>query len=290
MLYFAYGSNLCESDLERYCVERGLQPIRLERAGAAFLPDRRLAFTHRSTSRKGGVLDVLPARGEAVPGVLFRVLSDASIATLDRKEGEGHVYVRFETAALRDDGTEERAFAYEVSAMYREPFVRPATSYLEVVRRGYEAHGLDASDLEAAASGRPTAGPVLGLFVYGTLRRGEERHPALQRHAAVGGEAATTDGTLLDLGPYPGFVVDGPTSAVTGEHYTASDPDALFAELDAIEMFRGFGVSGSVYRRAIVRVRTAERAPRLAWTYVYTGPRNGSRVIASGDWRDVHRP
>ena len=47
MFYFGYGSNLCESDLARYCHDRGLPPIRLERVGPAFLPDRRLAFTHR---------------------------------------------------------------------------------------------------------------------------------------------------------------------------------------------------------------------------------------------------
>jgi gamma-glutamylcyclotransferase (GGCT)/AIG2-like uncharacterized protein YtfP len=128
-------------------------------------------------------------------------------------------------------------------------------------------------------------GPIAGLFVYGTLRRGEERHPALARHGATGGETAATAGTLLDLGPYPGLVVDDRKTSVAGELYAARDPDALFAELDAIEMFRGYGVPGSLYRRAIVRVWVASLESRLAWTYVYGGPRQGSRVIASGDWR-----
>jgi len=290
MLYFGYGSNLCEHDLARYCRERGLHPIHLEPVGPAFLPDRRLAFTHRSTSRRGGVLDVPPARGHAVAGVLFRLPSDAAIATLDRKESEGHVYLRFETVALTEDGAEEPAFAYEVAPARREPFVAPAPSYLDVVRRGYEDHGLATLPLEIAAAGRSPAGPIAGVFVYGTLLRGEERHPALLRHAATGGEAAATDGTLLDLGPYPGLIVDGPKGSVAGELYSAPDPDALFAELDAIETFRGFCAPGSLYRRAIVRVRSVESGSMLAWTYVYAGPRNGSRVIASGDWRDRRQP
>ncbi len=290
MLYFGYGSNLCEPDLARYCRERGLQPIRLERVGPAFLPDRRLAFTHRSASRGGGVLDVPPARGAAVAGVLFRVSSYASIATLDRKEGEGHVYSRFESVVLTENGAEQPAVAYEVTPPCREPFVAPAPSYLDIVRRGYEEHGLDLAPLEAAAAGRSPADPVEGLFVYGTLRRGEERHPAMLRHGATGGEAATAAGSLLDLGPYPGLIVDGPSTSVTGEFYSAADPDALFAELDAIETFRGFGVPGSLYRRAIVRLRCARVGSTLAWTYVYTGPRNGSRVIESGDWLDSRRP
>jgi len=290
MLYFGYGSNLREPDLARYCRERGVHPIHLERVGPAFLPDRRLAFTHRSTSRGGGVLDVPPARGHAVAGVLFRLPSDAAIATLDRKESEGHVYLRFETVALTEDGAEEPAFAYEVAPARREPFVAPAPSYLDVVRRGYEDHGLATLPLEIAAAGRSPAGPIAGVFVYGTLRRGEERHPALLRHAATGGEAAATDGTLLDLGPYPGLIVDGPRGSVAGEVYRAPDPDALFAELDAIETFRGFRAPGSLYRRAIVRVRQANLGSTLAWTYVYAGSREGSRVIASGDWRARRQP
>ena len=285
MLYFGYGSNLCALDLSLWCRERGLDPIRLARVGPAFLPDRRLAFTHRSTTRGGGVLDVPQARGRAVSGVLFRAPSDEAIATLDRKEGEGHAYRRIETVALTEDGAFEPAFTYEVDPARREPFVAPAPSYLDVVRRGHDEHGLATEPVEAAARGASHAGPVGWLFVYGTLRRGEERHPALGRHGASGGETAITVGALLDLGPYPGLIVDGPKSSVAGELYAAAAPEALFADLDAVETFLGFGVPGSLYRRAIVRVRRANLGSTLAWTYVYAGPRNGFPVIGSGDWR-----
>jgi len=290
MLYFGYGSNLCAADLSQWCRERGLDAIRLARVGPAFLPDRRLAFTHRSTTRGGGVLDIPRARGSAVLGVLFRVPSEQAVATLDRKEGEGHAYRRIETVALTEDGAEQPAFTFEVAPLRRGPFVAPAPSYLDVVRRGYDEHGLATEPLGASARGASPAGLVEWLFVYGTLRRGEERHPALARHRARGGETASTAGTLLDLGPYPGLIVDGPKASVVGELYAAPDPDALFAELDAIETFRGFGVPGSLYRRAIVRVRCADRGSTLAWTYVYVGSREGSRVISSGDWCDPHRP
>jgi gamma-glutamylcyclotransferase (GGCT)/AIG2-like uncharacterized protein YtfP len=290
MLYFGYGSNLDSADLARFCRERGGDPILLERKGQAFLPDRRLAFTHRSSTRAGGVLDVPPARGCAVSGVLFRVLSDESIAALDRKESEGHVYRRFETVALTDAGAEAAVFTYEVPPSHRERFVPPASAYLDVVRRGYESHGIATEPLEAAAAGQSQAGPILGLFVYGTLRRGEERHPVLMRHDVRGGDRATTTGTLLDLGPYPGLVVDDPRGSVAGEVYVADDPDRLLAELDGIEDFRGFGSPGSLYRRALVRVRHAETASTLVWTYVYAGSRSGSRLIPSGDWFDREDP
>jgi gamma-glutamylcyclotransferase (GGCT)/AIG2-like uncharacterized protein YtfP len=290
MLYFGYGSNLCRSDLARWCLQLGLDPIELERVALAFLPDRRLAFTHRSTTRGGGVLDIPEARGSAVAGALFRVPADEAIATLDLKEGEGHTYRRIETVALTEDGAEAPAFTYEVDPSSREPFVRPSPAYLDVVRRGYDEHGLASEPLDAAARGTSHPGPIAGLFVYGTLRRGEERHPVLARHDAAGGEAATTIGTLLDLGPYPGLIVDGAKDSVAGELYHVSDLDALFAGLDAIETFRGFGAPGSLYRRAIVRVRLANSGSALAWTYIYAGSRNGCRVIASGDWRERRRP
>jgi gamma-glutamylcyclotransferase (GGCT)/AIG2-like uncharacterized protein YtfP len=292
VLYFGYGSNLCALDLSRWSVERGLDPVRLQRVAPAFLPDRRLAFTHRSTTRDGGVLDIPEARGSAVAGVLFRAPGGEAIATLDRKEGEGHTYRRFEAVALTENGAEERVFSYEVDPASREPFVAPPPGYLDVVRRGYDEHGLAREPLEAAARGASHPGPIAGFFVYGTLRRGEERHAVLARHAVTGGDAATTIGALLDLGPYPGLVVDGARGTVAGELYHTADPDALYKELDAIEMFRGFGVAGSEYRRAIVRVRRASSGAgsALAWTYIYAGSRDACGVIASGDWRERRQP
>ena len=284
-LYFGFGSNLCPADLASWCRARALDPIDLTPVGRAFLPDRRLAFTHRSTVRGGGVLDVPELRGCAVSGVLLRLPSDQAMSTLDLKEGEGHAYDRFESVALTDDGGETPIFAYAVVPERREPFVAPTRPYLELVRRAYGAHGLPVEPLDAIARSEPYRSPVTGLFVYGTLLRGEERHPVLVRHHAAGGEGASTFGTLLDLGPYPGLVLDGRAGSVVGELYQPPNPAALFAELDEIEGFRGFGAAGSVYRRAIVRVHRDGFGSTPAWTYVYSGARTGSREIASGDWR-----
>jgi gamma-glutamylcyclotransferase (GGCT)/AIG2-like uncharacterized protein YtfP len=290
MLYFGYGSNLCSEDLDRWCRTRGLAGIGLTRVAPAFLPDRRLAFTHRSTTRGGGVLDVPPARGCAVSGVLFRVDGNETFALLDRKEGDGHAYRRIVAVTLTEDGGQRTAVTYEVEPRGRGHFVAPSPSYFDVVRRGHEEHGLFLEPLVAAARDEEHRGPVAQVFVYGTLRRGEERHAALARHRTTGGGVAFAPGTLLDLGPYPGLVPGGPGAAVVGELYAPPDPGALFTELDTVETFRGFGVPGSLYRRAILSVRRADGEPALAWTYVYAGSRSGSRVIASGDWRRRQEP
>jgi gamma-glutamylcyclotransferase (GGCT)/AIG2-like uncharacterized protein YtfP len=290
VLYFAYGSNLCGVDLARWCRESSLPPVRLDRVAPGFLPDRRLAFTHQSTTRGGGVLDVPEAKGAAAPGVLFRIPEEDSIRALDLKESRGHAYRRIETVALTDNGGEQPVFTYEVEPGRRIPFVAPSAGYVDVVRRGYREHELPIDVLDAAARGESHRGPIRQLFVYGTLLPGEERHPVLGRHGASTGEAASVQGTLLDLGAYPGLIVEGATTRVRGEVYDVPDSERFFVELDGIEMFNGFGVSGSTYRRALVRADRPGRASTLAWTYLYGGRRAGIRVIDSGDWRGRLRP
>ncbi|HZN55795.1 MAG TPA: gamma-glutamylcyclotransferase [Candidatus Polarisedimenticolaceae bacterium] len=276
MLYFAYGSNLDAGDLARFGI--ALAPI-----ARAYLPDRRLAFTHDSSSRGGGVLDAVEATGCAVEGVLFR-LEDRAARLLDDKESRGHRYRRVASVALTDDGAEHAAFFYEVAPAHREAFVPPAGAYLDVVRRGAHAHGLDGAPLEAAAAGDAHAGPVRHLFVYGTLMAGEERSHHLAALGMTDCVPARIAGSLLDLGAYPGLRVDGAGGTVEGELYSIPDPRRLFEVLDPIETFRGFGAAGSLYRRAIVLARLGGgSAP--AWSYVYAGPHDRGKIIPSGSWR-----
>jgi gamma-glutamylcyclotransferase (GGCT)/AIG2-like uncharacterized protein YtfP len=284
MRYFAYGSNLNSDDLGRWCRERALPEIELGAGRGAFLPDRRLAFTHRSRTRGGGVLDIVPSVGSAVAGIEFNLTHDA-VAVLDRKEAEGHVYRRIEATALRVDGTEHRAFTYEVEPPEREPFIVPPPSYLDVIRRGYEGFGLDRAPLEAAARELSHPGPVSRLFVYGSLMRGEERHPALQRHRPRLVASGRVPGTLHDLGAYPGLSPESSGVAVAGELYEAPELAALLMDTDRIEGFPGFGVPGVQYRRAIVQVTSGAGHLWLAWTYVFAGETADSPVVASGDWR-----
>ena len=102
--YFGYGSNLDREDFEAWCREKKIEPRGLLKpVGPAFLPDRELAFTIESPSRKCGVLDIRPQRGALVEGVLFE-LGDEGLKALDRKEGVGPdgqpgLYRRIETVA-----------------------------------------------------------------------------------------------------------------------------------------------------------------------------------------------
>jgi len=283
MHYFAYGSNLNRADLVRWSSERGVHLLSLVPVGPAFLPDRALAFTHRSTTRHGGVLDVPPARGRCVAGVIFE-LDDRERAALDRKEGDGHAYRRVEAVAITPGGGESRVTVYEVDPAHRRRFIAPHPDYLDVVRGGYRAFELDAAPLEAAARNEPHPGAIHRLFVYGTLRQGECRHPILVRHGADPLGEGRVDGTLFDLGAYPALRVTPRAQSVIGELYEVEDIGALIAELDVVEGFGGFDRPGSPYRRAVVSARNA-RESMLAWTYLFAGNADGVPVIPGGDWR-----
>jgi len=120
------------------------------------------------------------------------------------------------------------------------------------------------------------------LFVYGTLMRrfGHPMHAALARAAEFVGEASV-QGRLHDLGRYPGLVLSGqPGDTVFGELYRLNDA----AVLGVLDDYEGCGPGDPEphdYARRRVSVG-ADGGTTEAWVYVYVGPVDGLRRIASG--------
>jgi gamma-glutamylcyclotransferase (GGCT)/AIG2-like uncharacterized protein YtfP len=241
--------------------------VRLSPLGRAFLPDRALLFADRH------VLEVVERLGHVVEGVLVAAGSDPA-------SGHPEVCQHLDTDALRSDGT---------ALPVRTDVARAPAVDLDALRGAYVAHELDPRPLDDAAAGRPPRSLVSCVFVYGTLLRGEIRHAAILRGAPESVFPATCPGRLIDLGDYPGMLVDSDDarSTVHGELVRFRDATlaAAVARLDAIEGFGGFGADGSLYLRRVVRVALAGGAVHLAWTYVYAGDLRAGRPIPSGDWR-----
>ena len=103
MLYFGYGSNLCERDWGEWCSRQGEEASGLRFVRRAWLPEHELAFTFNSTGRGGGVLDVVERFGQAAPGALFEI-DEPCRSALDKKEGAPSVYAPKEIIALDDEG------------------------------------------------------------------------------------------------------------------------------------------------------------------------------------------
>jgi hypothetical protein len=98
-----------------------------------------------------------------------------------------------------------------------------------------------------------------------------------------------TAGTLVDLGAYPGLIVDGPGGSVLGELYSAADQDALYAELDEIEcstVVPSYACgTGSYARRSPGRTSTPVRTTVHASSRRATGSIPASLDMGPIKWR-----
>jgi len=153
MLYFAYGSNLNLSDLNRWCRERMERGDFLEFHSTGVLRDFTARFTLFSDVRSGGVLDVVPKQGAEVPGALFRVVRADGWRLLDLKEGVPNHYERSEVGVSIQSGETIQAITYTVAAHRRQAHVIPNQHYVDVVCEGLGHWELDESHILKAAEG-----------------------------------------------------------------------------------------------------------------------------------------
>ncbi len=120
------------------------------------------------------------------------------------------------------------------------------------------------------------------IFVYGSLRRGGPGAMSIRFSSAQFIADAKVNGSLYDLGEYPGLLLDESKSQVNGEVYEVNDE--LLAELDDFE-------ASSHYCRKQVNVFLGDHS-RVCWIYV---PEGGSEfysdrtLITSGDWTEYAR-
>ncbi len=126
------------------------------------------------------------------------------------------------------------------------------------------------------------------VLLYGTLCAGEPAHARFRL-----GESLTlagrrvVPGTLYDLGPYPGLVLDGGSGHA--ELYRIDDASAL-ARLDRYEGYDPRNPAASLFVRTRLHVarHAHSSAGRLAaWVYVYNGSVAGCPAI-QGSWA-AHR-
>ncbi|MFD1773430.1 gamma-glutamylcyclotransferase family protein [Paenibacillus rhizophilus] len=117
------------------------------------------------------------------------------------------------------------------------------------------------------------------VFVYGTLRQGEENHHLLCNARPIA-LMAQSKGVLMDTRQgYPAMVQEG-SGVVAGELYEM--PPEVLARLDELEDYYGQGNPANEYER-IRAVVTTDSGQQEAWVYVYL--ERGQDVIAGGDWK-----
>jgi gamma-glutamylcyclotransferase (GGCT)/AIG2-like uncharacterized protein YtfP len=123
------------------------------------------------------------------------------------------------------------------------------------------------------------------LFVYGTLRRGFERHAQLERLGAQFVGMATGRAELFDLRDYPGAVPSKALRArLVGELYRLSNPARAFTQLDPVEGYDPEDPERSLFRREIGEVTRENGESALAWIYWLNRPAGRRHRIPSGDY------
>lgn len=290
-VYFAYGSNLDRENWAQFCAGYGADPDCMKPLRPALLPDCELVFNYRSVLRSGGALNIRERKGHFVHGVLFEV-SESGWEVLDIKESVAiGCYRRISHAAIIRGGRTVPITTYQVTQQRQEGFVPPSQEYAQIVSRGLSTFGLPLHQFEAAASNHAAAPEVEGVFVYGTLMRGESRHQAIRRHAPSAMLLACASGRLhATTADYPMLDVDERDGGdvVHGEYVGFTDTGPVLETLDEIEEFAGYDSQGNEYLRTLVEVDTGHSTKRLAWTYIAANRSMIGERIESGCWR-THR-
>ncbi|HET7229120.1 MAG TPA: gamma-glutamylcyclotransferase family protein [Longimicrobium sp.] len=133
---------------------------------------------------------------------------------------------------------------------------------------------------EPAAGARPLNDAPPRLFVYGSLRIGQQNPMAalLHRHARHLG-AGTACGRLYAVEWYPGMVPsDVAGECVAGDVFEldAGAAERVLARLDEYE--------GEAFRRRVIEVAMAGETRVYAFAYLYAASVADLPRVAHGDW------
>ena len=153
-LYFAYGSNLSQEDLDDW--KKG-QPkhahvdLKLKKVAIGYLPGYRLGFTRKSKSeRRGrmGVADIVKTDEEPqsrVWGVIFSLTPKQDRAIAD-KEGNTYAYRQIWVDVTDRTGEKHRCLTYEVIVENEKQrkylYYKPLDDYCVIILKGGLEHGL----------------------------------------------------------------------------------------------------------------------------------------------------
>lgn len=129
-LYFAYGSNMDRVQLERRVGE-------VDYVGIGQLDDHKLVFNRKGSYRPGGVASVMPALGQRVFGVIWRLTPEA-LRKLDIIE-DPKAYVRDRKEVVTAQGTSIMCYVY---LSIPEGETEPDVEYLAILIAAAEKAGL----------------------------------------------------------------------------------------------------------------------------------------------------
>ncbi|RXT01544.1 gamma-glutamylcyclotransferase family protein [Ammoniphilus sp. CFH 90114] len=129
MYYFAYGSNMDQADLDRWCEEKGFKKIHFKQVIPAKLVGYQLLFNYYSLSRAGGAANIQESTDHGVYGLLVE-LEDQHLLTIRAKEGFPRNYDEIFVDVEGLDGTTyQDVVTYQVVPAKRTSDHQPPSRY-----------------------------------------------------------------------------------------------------------------------------------------------------------------
>jgi len=123
------------------------------------------------------------------------------------------------------------------------------------------------------------------LFVYGTLRDGYD----LKLKDKISADIeyigkAKVEGSLYDLGKYPGAVKEKEKNEIIGDVFVVNNPDKVFKILDKYEGYLNENKQNSEFVRKKNRVKLNSGKSVVAWVYWYNYDLQGKSRIKYKDY------
>jgi hypothetical protein len=151
ILYFAYGSNLNQEDLNRWKVKKPKwknTDLSMQKVSVGYLEGYRLGFTRTAPSRENmGVADIVPSADpmSKVWGVIFS-LTPAQDRAIAAKEGSPTAYRPLAIGVTDVDGVKQCCLTYQAVVQggksRKATYFEPDDDYIKVIYLGGEQHQL----------------------------------------------------------------------------------------------------------------------------------------------------
>ncbi len=119
------------------------------------------------------------------------------------------------------------------------------------------------------------------VFVYGTLKRGEQNHHLLDGAEFVC-ETQAYNCVLIELGGCPGMLIGSTDSecAAKGEVFK-------FDDIRILQMLDQLEQEGRLYKRIMIPLYLVDEV-RMCWTYIILYPIPTKAIIYNGLWTSIN--
>ena len=116
------------------------------------------------------------------------------------------------------------------------------------------------------------------VFVYGSLLSGLGNHPLLSNSTLLGVTKSPREFAMLDLGSFPGVVLDEEGEEMIGEVYEVDD--TTMNRLDRLEGYNSNKPEMGLYSKKEIDTEFGK-----AFIYIYNNHYGRGDKVINGDWR-----